>query len=247
MGLPAPPALALHDDRRPVSLFLDFDGTLVDLAERPDEVKVSPELAELLERLGVRFDGRIAIVSGRSIAQLQGFFGPLSERLAMVGSHGAEVRAPGSQAVAPEVPLAFRDAEQSFADAFKEKEGVLIEAKTLGVAIHYRLDPSAESEAQRLAEAFASKHGLELQKGKMMVEVRTAGHDKGSGIGALMAEPPFDSSVPVFLGDDVTDEAGFGRCAEMGGFGILVGTPRPTAARYWLPDVPAVHEWLAAL
>lgn len=247
MGLPAPPALALHTDRGQVSLFLDFDGTLVELAERPDEVKVSPELAELLERLGVKFHGRIAIVSGRSIAQLQGFFGPLGERLAMVGSHGAEVRAPGSKVVASEVPTAFRDAEQSFAYAFRDKEGVLIEAKTLGVAIHYRLDPSAEAEAERLAQAFASKHGLELQKGKMMVEVRTAGHDKGSGIGALMAEPPFNSSTPIFLGDDLTDEAGFRRCAELGGFGILVGTPRPTDARFWLPDVPAVHDWLAAL
>jgi trehalose 6-phosphate phosphatase len=81
----------------------------------------------------------------------------------------------------------------------------------------------------------------------MMVEVRSPGHDKGSGIATLMSMPPFSGSMPLFLGDDVTDEPGFHRCAEMGGAGVLVGSPRPSAAQYWLPDVTAVHNWLAAL
>ena len=229
------------------SLFLDFDGTLVDLADRPDGVKVTPDLAELLERLELRFDGRLAIVSGRSVAQLAQFFGPFSETLALVGSHGAEVRARGSQLVGPNAPGALRDAADRFAEAFRDNESILIEVKSLGVAIHYRLDPTAEVAALRLASDFASEHALELQQGKMMVEVRSAGRDKGSGIAALMSMQPFQNSLPLFLGDDLTDEPGFRRCAELGGAGVLVGEPRPTAAQYWLPDVAAVHHWLTEL
>ena len=229
------------------SLFLDFDGTLVDLADRPDGVKVNPDLAELLERLELRFAGRLAIVSGRSVEQLAQFFGPFSETLALAGSHGAEVRARGSQLVSPDAPGALRNAADRFAEAFRDNESILIEVKSLGVAIHYRLDPTAEVAALRLASDFASEHALELQQGKMMVEVRSAGHDKGSGIAALMTMQPFQNSMPLFLGDDLTDEPGFRRCAELGGAGVLVGEPRPTAAQYWLPDVAAVHQWLTEL
>ena len=239
-------AVSAAIDPARTSLFLDFDGTLVELADRPDGVTVSSELANLLERLALTFGGRLAVVSGRSVAQLEQFFGPLSETLALVGSHGAEVRPSGSQLVAPDTPEALRDAEHRFSEAFSGNEGVLIEVKTLGVAIHYRLAPSVEAAALRLATNFASKHGLELQRGKMMVEVRSAGHDKGSGIAALMSMPPFQSTVPVFLGDDLTDEPGFQRCAEMGGTGVLVGAARPTAAQYRLPNVRAVHEWLVS-
>ena len=239
----APPAI----DPTQTSLFLDFDGTLVELADRPDGVTVSAELAALLERVVVKFDERLALVSGRSIAQLEQFFGAFSTTVALVGSHGAEVRTAVSGLAAPDPPGALRAAEHHFTKAFDDNEGIVIEAKTLGVAIHYRLDPSKEEAALRLASEFATEHGLELQRGKMMVEVRNAGHDKGSGIAALMSQPPFANSVPLFLGDDLTDEPGFRRCVEMGGAGILVGMPRPTAARYWLPDVAAVHHWLAAL
>lgn len=238
----APPAV----DPGRTSLFLDFDGTLVDLAERPEAVKVSSGLSALLERLSARFEGRIAVVSGRSIQQLDGFFGPLSASLALVGSHGAEVRTVGSGVVAAEPPGSLKEAEHLFTRAFSGNDGVLIEVKTLGVAIHYRLDESVEAAAVRLAEDFAAKHGLELQRGKMMVEVRTAGHDKGSGIAALMEMPPFEGSVPIFLGDDLTDEPGFRCCAQMGGAGVLVGELRATEAQYHLPGVAAVHEWLAA-
>ncbi len=238
----APPAI----DPVQASLFLDFDGTLVELADRPEAVSVSAGLSALVERLALKLERRIAVVSGRSTAQLSAFFGPLSDTLALVGSHGAEVRALGSEVVAPKAPTALREAEQLFAEAFVGNERILIEVKTLGVAIHYRLDQAAETAAVRLASGFASKHGLELQRGKMLVEVRVGGHDKGSGIAALMSVAPFAGSVPIFLGDDLTDEPGFRRCAELGGAGVLVGAPRPTAAQYRLPDVAAVHDWLAA-
>ncbi|MDQ3471655.1 MAG: trehalose-phosphatase [Pseudomonadota bacterium] len=238
----APPAI----DPARTSLFLDFDGTLVDLVDRPQAVTVNADLSTLLARLALRLEGRLAVVSGRSIAQLADFFGPSSGTVALVGSHGAEVQTLGSTVVAPQAPAALGKAEHLFAQAFIGNEGIFIEVKTLGVAIHYRLDPSAEAAAVSLAHDFASNHGLKLQRGKMMVEVRSAGHDKGSGIAALMNMPPFAGSVPIFLGDDLTDEPGFRRCSEIGGAGVLVGEPRPTAAQYWLPDVAAVHAWLAA-
>lgn len=239
----APPLV----DPAEIGLFLDFDGTLVDLVDRPDAVTVNANLRTLLKQLSDRLEGRVAVVSGRSIAQLADFFGSLSERLALVGSHGAEVKTPGEEVVSPERPPALDEAEDLFARTFGGNERIVIEVKTLGVAIHYRLDPSAEAAAVDLATDFASKHGLELQRGKMMVEVRSAGHDKGRGIAALLGMAPFAGTVPVFVGDDLTDEPGFARCAQMGGVGILVGEPRATAAQYRLPDVAAVHEWLAAL
>lgn len=241
-ALEAPPPV----DPGGASLFLDFDGTLVDLAERPEAVTVSRELSVLLGRLEHRFGGRVAVVSGRSVAQLDHFLHPWSGDVAVIGSHGAELRTPQAGLVAPQAPDALAQARREFAGAFSGNAGVVIEGKTHGVAIHYRLDPSAEQAAIRLASDFAAEHGLKLQHGKMMVEVRTAGHDKGSGIAALMALAPFAGSVPLFLGDDVTDEPGFERCAELGGAGVLVGDPRPTAARFRLPDVAAVHAWLAA-
>lgn len=240
---PPPPPLL---DPAGASLFLDFDGTLVELAERPEAVVVSDALKRQLAHLEARFDGRIALVSGRSIAQLDAFLAPWSGQIALVGSHGGELRTPERGLVAPQPPEALAEARRLFADAFGAVDGVLIEEKTLGVAIHYRLAPELEAEAMRLAEAFATEHDLELQEGKMMVEVRSAGHDKGSGIATLMELAPFAGSRPLFLGDDLTDEPGFHRCAALGGAGILVGGERPTAAHYRLPDVAAVHQWLGA-
>lgn len=240
----APPPLVRPSE---TSLFLDFDGTLVELAERPDAVAVDARLRNLLDQSGKRFDGRVAVVSGRSIAQLDALIGTAAADLALVGSHGAEVRLAGTTISAPERPVSLHDAEALFVRTFASEEGVIIEVKTLGVAIHYRLAPLIESAATELAETFASKHALHLQKGKMMVELRAPGHDKGSGIAELMKMVPFRDHRPIFLGDDLTDEPGFAHCEARGGSGILVGAPRATAARYRLDDVAAVHAWLASL
>ncbi|MEO8548042.1 MAG: trehalose-phosphatase [Sphingomicrobium sp.] len=238
-----PPALDAHE----LSLFLDFDGTLVDLAERPDAVVVGDNLTALLSRLARRLSGRLALVSGRSIAQLDVLIGPDARNLATVGSHGAEIRAVGGSVAGGERPAGLQQAEAAFREAFAGRKGIIIEVKSLGVALHYRQDPSSEAAAHALAERLAAANALEVQKGKMMVELRAGGHDKGSAIAALMRGPPFEGHMPVFLGDDVTDEPGFERCAAMGGAGILVGPERPTAAAYRLASVAAAHDWLAAL
>ena len=236
LGLP--PILAPEN-----TILLDFDGTLVDIADHPDGVVVDPALAVLIARLVGTFRGRVALVSGRSVAQIDAFFGAALGGVATVGSHGAEIRT-GLQRSAPTRPPALVGAEDLIRAAFKNVAGVVVEVKTLGVAVHYRMAPDVERTARALVEQISAESGLALQEGKMMLELRTAGHDKGTGIAALMAQPPFAGTVPVFAGDDVTDEAGFVAVTAFGGYGVLVGPDRPTAAQYRLPDVAAVRAWL---
>lgn len=237
--LPPPPPLVAAGH----CLLLDFDGTLVDLVDRPDAVVVDADLVALMQHLVGTFAGRCALVSGRSVAQIEGFLGGAVPGLAVVGSHGAELRLPGAQ-IAPDRPAALNEAERVFTAAFAREQGVLIEVKSLGVAVHYRMAPERAAEAHRLAEQFAGADGIVLQQGKMMVELRAGGHDKGTGIAALLRHAPFAGQVPVFAGDDVTDEAGLKVVADLGGVGVLVGPQRDTAAAYRLDDVAAVRGWL---
>ena len=241
-ALKEPPLSLLRD----AGLFLDFDGTLVDLAERPDGVAVDDALHALLQRLAERLDGRVAIVSGRSIVQIDDFLGRSLERIAVVGSHGAEIRRAGGAILRPERPAALETAEAAFTERFGDRPGVVIEVKSLGVAIHYRMAPEVEPEAKALVEAFARHDGLEVQHGKMMAELRMAGHDKGTAIAALLEDGPFLGHTPVFIGDDLTDEPGFVLCAHHGGAGILIGAPRDTAAGFRLEDVGSLRRWLEA-
>ncbi|MBV1691369.1 trehalose-phosphatase [Novosphingobium sp. G106] len=243
MQQPRPPIFPSQS----ISLFLDFDGTLIDLADRPDAVVVAEPLVALIDGLIGRLAGRVAVVSGRSIEQLDSLIGSLHRRLATVGSHGAEVRLAGASVCRLERPHALDDAERAFREDLGQCEGIVIEVKSLGVAIHYRQNPSLADAAHAAVQRFGAVDGLVTQEGKMMVELRSSGHDKGSAIAALMQAPPFAGSLPVFLGDDVTDEAGFERCVALGGTGILVGAPRKSAAQYRLASVADVHDWLRAL
>ncbi|WP_260599540.1 trehalose-phosphatase [Sphingomonas endolithica] len=238
--LPEPPSALLDD----ASLFLDFDGTLVELADRPDAVHVDAALATLLTRLRVRLEGRVAIVSGRSIAQIDGFLGAALDGIAVVGSHGAEIRTAGDDVVRPERPATMLEAERAFGERFGGNRGVVIEVKSLGVAIHYRLAPEIEEEAMALVASFAAQDGLAVQHGKMMSELRVAGHDKGTAIMALAETAPFAGHMPVFAGDDLTDETGFVACAHAGGGGILIGAARATAGTWRVADVPQFRNWL---
>lgn len=237
--LPPPPPLRATGH----CLLLDFDGTLVELVDRPDGVVVDSALIALLRQLAGTFAGRFALVSGRSVAQIDGFLGDAGAGIAVVGSHGAELRLEGEN-IAPDRPPALVEAEQAFCAAFAGEEGVVIEVKSLGVAVHYRMSPEQGAAAQRLAERYVGRDGLVLQTGKMMVELRIGGHDKGTGIDALLRHAPFAGYVPVFAGDDVTDEAGLALVAQRRGIGVLVGSPRDSAAQFGLNDVAAVRSWL---
>lgn len=224
------------------SLFFDLDGTLLDIAEVPDAVVMPPSLAAAVERLVARLPGRIAILSGRSLAQLDAILGPFARTVAIAASHGAEQRIPDDDTPAPSPPAALAAATDDLA-AVAHRYGLLLERKTLGAALHYRRTPALESVAGGAAERAAAQHGLTLQRGKMMVEVRAPG-DKGSALTALLGRPAMAGTRPLFFGDDITDEDGFVAAASAGGAGVLVGPARETAARYRLPDPDAVRRWI---
>ncbi|MBB4631474.1 trehalose-phosphatase [Sphingosinicella soli] len=235
-----PPPLAAIE--RP-ALFLDFDGTLVDLAPQPGAIRLAPHLMPLLEALGRRLEGRLAIVSGRALADLAGHLP--APALTLSGSHGGELRLAAVPADA--AGSAFPEAAHLEALAFAAAHGLFVEAKPLGFAMHYRQAPDAERAVQVFADALGGRHGLAVKAGKMVTELMPPGIDKGKIVATLMAMPAFRSSTPVFIGDDVTDEDGFSAAAAARGFGVLVGAPRPTAAAARLADVEAVHAWLGAL
>lgn len=238
--LPRPPALRIAPQ---TALFLDFDGTLVEIADHPDEVIVPDDLGATIADLAQRLDGRLAIVSGRSLAALEAMLGPIG--VAMAGSHGGEFRPAGSREVQPLAqPLQGRvvEALHRFSD---ENGGLLVEPKPYSVAVHYRRHPHALDALLACAQGLAEAEGLKLKHGKQVIELVMPGSDKGSAVAAFMQSPAFAGSTPLFLGDDVTDEDAFAAMGQFAGAGVLVGPMRKTAASWRLPDVRAVHAWLA--
>lgn len=238
--LPPPPANLLEG----AALFLDFDGTLVDLAPTPDLAAVDARLATLVADLGRRLDGRVAIISGRPVAGIVALFGELP--IAISGSHGLEMRASDGTFAETERPAALDRIIVAMHQFVETRPGLLVEEKPLGAAIHYRANPIHETDAHTLAAKLAEQTGLHLQTGKMMVELRVGGADKGSALRRLMETPAMAGARPVFIGDDDTDEPAMIAAATLGGAGILVGASRATAAAYRLPDVAATLDWLEA-
>ncbi|HEX8482843.1 MAG TPA: trehalose-phosphatase [Allosphingosinicella sp.] len=241
MPPPLPPPLSRL---APLALFLDFDGTLVELAETPGGIAVPTGLAPLLDRLSARLEGRLAIVSGRAVDDLRRYLGASAAVLS--GSHGAELHYADGRRIPVSAPPGLAEARESIRRFAAGGEGLLVEDKPAGVALHYRLAPERAAEADAFVEALAGRSGLILQRGKMVAELRPAGSDKGAAVRRLMGEPPFKGARPVFVGDDLTDEDAFRAAASLGGDGVLVGPPRPTAARWRLNGVADVHAWLEA-
>jgi len=233
--LPEPP---LPDPARD-ALFLDFDGTLVALAETPDAVIVSDEMIAMLHGLDRTFAGRLAVISGRAIAVLDEFG---LQGLSIAGSHGAEWRLADGTCESLPRPSALDIARKAFVAFAARHEGVLFEDKPLGAALHFRLAPGQEAACVDLAKEY--REGLHLQYGHAMVELRVPGVNKGTAIGTLLQRSPFAGHRPVFAGDDVTDEDGFVAVSGLGGDGVLVGSERATAARFRLSSPAAVNEWL---
>ena len=225
------------------ALFLDFDGTLVELAETPDAVQVSSRLPDLLHRLADRLEGRLAIISGRSIGDLERHL-DCSDR-AVAGSHGHELRFADGTQVPVSAPEGLDRALAAARSLGEEIPELLVEEKPAGLAVHYRKVPGAAAKVEAFMDALAAETGLSVQHGKMLVELRPSNVDKGKALRAFMAQPPFAGARPIFVGDDLTDEHAFEAAADLGGAGVLVGPPRPTAAQWRLPDVRAVADWLA--
>ncbi|HEY0291566.1 MAG TPA: trehalose-phosphatase [Hansschlegelia sp.] len=231
-----------------VALFLDLDGTVLDLAASPGAVSIPQETIVAIARLVSRLGGALAVITGRSLADVDHILAPL--RLPAAALHGAELRRRGGGRVedgGSPPPQRLTAALGAFVDA---RPGLALEDKGASVAVHYRSTPEREGEVRErvagLVAQLAPAH--ELQPGKMVVEVRPRGCDKGSALATLMADAPFSGRIPFVLGDDLTDEFAFEAAAAYGGAAALVGAvSRPSAAIYELPDPPAVRNWLAAL
>ena len=234
--LPTPPRLT------PASaLFLDFDGTLVALAETPEAIEVPPALVGLLTDLHHALGGAVAVVSGRQIDVLDRFLAPL--RLPAAGEHGVQRRNAEGQMkeIQPPDLASVLDAANALAGVHA---GLLVERKHGAIALHYRLAPELESVCHDvMARVIEGQPALELLHGKFVFEVKPSSVNKGLAIEAFMQESPFKGRVPVFAGDDTTDESGFAVVQPLGGIGIKVGSG-PTLADHRLDSTLAVFEWL---
>lgn len=226
------------------ALFLDVDGTLLTIASHPDAVKVSDDLLRLLARLNERVGGAIALISGRAIANLDGLFDPL--RLPCAGVHGLERRGADAVLHRSDAASLLAPLRPALADFVHARQGLLLEDKQQSLAVHFRNAPACEDEAEAFLRRLIAPEAknLELKRGKMVLEVKPAGANKGTAIAAFMAERPFSGRRPVFIGDDVTDEDGFHVVNGLGGLSIRVGHDGHTAAPYHLADEAAVHAWL---
>jgi trehalose 6-phosphate phosphatase len=223
------------------ALLLDFDGTLVELAETPDAIEIPLGLPALIARLSSRLDGRVAIISGRSLEDLESHVGSLP--VAVAGSHGVEIRV-GGEVERSGAPPSLDEAREALARFAADDPRLLVEDKVGTVALHFRRAPDREADSAALADSLAARHGLRVQPGKMVVELVPEGIDKGTALERLMAQPPFAGASPWFIGDDLTDEHAFAAAARAGGGGILVGPERETAADWGLADVAAARRWL---
>lgn len=239
--LPAPPPLERLLEERDIALFLDFDGTLVDLAHAPGAIEVPGDLSPRLRALSERLGGRLALITGRSVDDLAGHC-PI-DGIACAGSHGEDRRDASGAAIGDPAAAMPQEAFDVLHSAARDL-GVALEAKPHGAALHFRADPERGAAAHELADQVAERFGLVTKHGKRVVELTRPGADKGGAVRAFLQLAPFIGARPVFLGDDLTDEDGIAACNEAGGFGVLVGDRTPTRARYRLPDIPAVYRWL---
>jgi trehalose 6-phosphate phosphatase len=231
------------------ALFLDVDGTLLEIAPRPELVRVPDGLPSLLIRLSAAREGALALISGRPLAQLDQLFQPWQG--AAAGLHGLERRRADGLldcVVDGDGAAALDCLRPKLAALAADGTGLTLEDKGGTLALHYRATPEREPELRAIVEALhreiASR--LRLIAGKMVVEFQPRSADKGRAIAAFLAEPPFLGRPPVFVGDDTTDEDGFAEIRRRGGIAVRVGAfDNATIANYSLPSVEAVLAWLA--
>jgi len=230
------------------SLFLDVDGTLLDIAPAPELVVVPAELPATLTRLADLLGGALALVSGRPIVQLDRLFAPL--RLPAAGEHGAEIRLATDQAtIAGPPPMALAQLVAQLTAATADFAGVRIERKRAGLVVHYRQAPEQAARLRDLVDAAVADHIADIQvmPGKMVLEVKERTYSKGRAVIALMQRPPFVGRPPLFLGDDTSDRDGFAAARRFGGCGAAVGFDHADAADWCFASPAAVRAWLAHL
>jgi len=239
--MPAAPDIL---DANAVAVFLDVDGTLLEIRDDPSEVRADDELIAVLRACEIELDGALSLVSGRSIDEVDRIFAPAVFPVA--GAHGAELRFSENEKIGASVnalPEHAVEAVEAFVDG---KDGLLVEHKRGGVSLHYRRAPQLESQCRRFIDSLVATLGeaFRLIDGKMVLEIAPGANDKGAAIRAFLAHSPFAGRRPVFVGDDVTDEDGFREVNELAGVSIRIGDAGQTAATYRLPDVSSARLWL---
>ena len=245
-AVPVPHLLVPHLSQ--TAILLDIDGTLLDLAPTPREVWVPPGLAKTLNRLLARTSGALALVSGRSLNDIDLIFAP--EQFPAVGGHGAEMRlSTDNEAVAAHAPPMDKELKLRLAAIAKLSPGILLEDKGYSLALHYRLAPHAEKaiyEAVSLIRADLPNAPIEVLPGKSVCEIKHSGFNKASGVRELMKHEPFKGRRPLFIGDDVTDETVFAIMPDMNGLAFSVGRRAQGVAGHF--DEPSdVRAFLAHL
>jgi len=230
------------------AILLDIDGTLLDLAPTPREVWVPPGLVTTLNRLLEKTSGALALVSGRSLNDIDLIFAP--ELFPAVGGHGAEMRlTTDSETVSTRAPAMDKELKRRLAAIAKLSPGILLEDKGYSLALHYRLAPHAEQaiyQAVSLIRADLPEAPIEVMPGKCVCEIKQSGFSKASGVVELMRHNPFKGRRPVFIGDDITDESVFAIMPDFGGLAFSVGR-RATGVADHFDEPREVREWLAGL
>jgi trehalose 6-phosphate phosphatase len=227
------------------ALYLDVDGTILDIAPTPQAVEVPDWMVPLLTDLHERLEGAVAFVSGRNIADIDRLFAPL--KLPAIGVHGGEIRTPDGKLSYDDALGAELAAAKPFLSvAIGSLPGVLLEDKHRALALHYRNVPERGREVLKLAELALAQIGpaFALIVGKCVVEIRPRHLTKGQGIERLMQVPPFLGRTPIFAGDDVSDEDAFEAVNRMGGISVRIGEPARTAATCRLSDPEQLRRWL---
>jgi trehalose 6-phosphate phosphatase len=230
------------------ALFLDIDGTLIDLAETPDGVIVPPDLPRDLKALSDRLGGALALVTGRAISLADQLFSPF--QLPIAGLHGAERRDAAGHIERVSISRAFEAMKQAIALEAKALPGVIVEDKGAAIAAHFRLSPSHQPAVEEMMRRHLRSVAPDwtLQRGKMVVEIRPAAADKGKAVEAFLEELPFRGRRPLSIGDDVTDEAMFHAVNRVGGQSLRVGSPTPeTVARASIGSPDQLRRIIARL
>jgi trehalose 6-phosphate phosphatase len=227
------------------ALFLDFDGSLVDFALLPHKIVVRPETIALLENTSRRMNGALAIVTGRRIADVDRHLAPL--KLAASGVHGLEFRAGAGETRRIPVSEELEEARRRLLHELSTNDPVYLEDKQGALVLHYRMHPDQKVRAGRLAEhATDGLDTLSVVNGHSIFEIRQRDITKANAVRRFMRRPPFESRIPVFVGDDLTDEDGMRAAASLGGFGVKIGNGE-TAAAFRLADTAAVQRWISQL
>jgi trehalose 6-phosphate phosphatase len=227
-------------------LFLDVDGTLVELTDTPSQTVADPEIKTLLSDVAERLGGAVALISGRKIDTLDALFAPL--RFPAAGLHGVERRkANGDFQGASFADSQLDEARAALAALVAAHPGTLLEDKGRNIALHYRMAPQYEEKMRQAVSDIAQPLGrnYHIQAGKLLFEIKPRGFSKATAIKAFMHEPPFNGRQPVFIGDDLTDQDGFAMVESQGGISIGVGDR--VRGQYELADVAAVRNWLQAI